>query len=151
MSNNLRPGQKGERLPGGIVVVRLSKGVFDLASAHASQFDLSTADKESDLQALSVWAIELTPVEKARDLMGDKRADYRAALHLNVNDVRDLQLSDDSPIKPLDVVWEPLNQPGAEGHSGIIGLQRPKEAPRDKYKTLRARLAAIATVQILYD
>jgi hypothetical protein len=117
--------------------------------AHESHFSLSTPDEQSELQSLSVWVKDLTPAEKARELMGANRVAYRLALHLNVDDIRAIRIATDFPEPPLDVVWDPDPRPGAEGHAGIIGLMRPPGGERMKYKALRAKLAQIATVEIL--
>lgn len=154
MTDVIVPGQKGEPLLAGVIVVRLAKPSFiadETLQAHPLHFELSSADKASELQSLSVWAKELTPPEIARNLMGEKRAEYGLALYLNVDDVRDINLQPDAPEPPLDVVWDPIDVPQAEGHAGIIGLVRPPKAPKSTYKALRAKLAHISTVEQLPD
>ena len=81
--------------------------------------------------------------------MGEKRNEYRLALHLNVNDIRAINLQPEAPNPPLDVVWDPIDMPQAEGHAGIIGLIKPNGAPKAVYKAIRAKLARIATVELL--
>lgn len=74
---------------------------------------------------------------------------YGLALHLNVDDIRSINLQPEAPVPPLDVVWDPIDGPQAEGHAGIIGLKRPDQAPKAIYKAIRAKLARIATIEIL--
>jgi hypothetical protein len=140
----LQPGQEGERLPDGVIVLRLGKLSKDAQlapEANEMHFTLSSEDKASKLQALTVWAEELTSAQTARDLMGANRAEYRLVLHLNVDDIRAIRYPSDSTESMLEVVWDPDTHPGAEGHAGIIGLNRGAKATR---KALRLRLADLA-------
>lgn len=149
MTTSILPGSKGEPLPNKIVVIRLAKlstDSSDLHRAHPSHFSLSTADEASELQALSVWARDITPPATARALMGENRAAYRLALHLKTEDIRSVGTFLNSS---LDIVWDPDPRPGAGGHSGIIGLMRPPGGERKIYKALRAKLAEIASVEVL--
>jgi hypothetical protein len=151
---SLQPGQRGERLPDGIIVLRLAKpssASSDAPRAHESNFSLSSDDEVSELQSLSVWVIDLTPVKRAREFMGELRAQYRMALYLNVNDIRAIRWPSGEVGSPLDVVWDPLPQPDAKGHSGIIGLKRPPHTERSKYKALRVKLADLARAELLPD
>lgn len=73
MTDAIIPGQKGEPLPAGVIVVRLAKPSLNAAETHQANplhFELSSDDKASDLQSLSVWVKALTPPEVARRLMG---------------------------------------------------------------------------------
>ncbi len=152
MNDSVIPGNKGECLPDIIVVVRLAKPSMDSLEsnrAQASHFSLSSADEATELQSLSVWAREITPLEIARELMGANRAEYRLALSLTVKDIRSICITAEFPKPPLDVVWDPDPRPEAGGHAGIIGLMRPPGGERIKYKALRAKLADIAVVEIL--
>lgn len=152
MSNTRIPGQKGEPLPVGLIVVRLGRpSLYEAETLQVNplHFELSSEDKTSELKSLSVWVVELTPPIVARSLMGEKRGEYTLALHLKVDDVRNINLQPDAPNPPLDVVWDPIEVPQAEGHAGITGLMRPDNAPRAVYKALRAKLARISTIEIL--
>lgn len=54
MVNSVIPGEKGEPLPGGIIVVRLAKlsfGSIENQSAHETHFSLSTDDKSWERRA----------------------------------------------------------------------------------------------------
>jgi hypothetical protein len=148
MTNSIQPGSTGTPLPGGIIVLRLSrlsKDFLESQQPSESAFILSTDDENSELKALSVWAKDLTPAEKARELMGEKRAAYRLILHLNVDEVRAIRISKDFPVTPLEVVWDTDSRPGAEGHAGITGLLRPPSGERKLYKALRVKLTQIVT------
>jgi hypothetical protein len=152
MENKIIPGKKGEPLQSNIIVVRLAKyssGSVEGKKAHETHFSLSTADELSELQSLSVWVRELTPPEQARMLMGQNRDTYKLALHLNVDNIRAINFTQDAPVPPLDVVWDTDHRPGAEGHSGITGLKRPPNCSRVQYKTIRSKLARTAKVEIL--
>lgn len=148
MASNLSQGDTGTPLPRDIIVVRLGIPTKD-GGADASHFVLSTDDMASKLQSLSVWAKDLTPPEKGRELMGETRVKYLVALHLLVSDIRSIEEQSNAP---LDVVWDRDLRPGAEGHAGIIRLKMLPgllERSRNEYRALRARLAEIATVEIL--
>ncbi|MFN8495730.1 MAG: hypothetical protein U0350_49520 [Caldilineaceae bacterium] len=141
-------------MPGGITVLRLaklSKDIIESRRANETHFSLSTEDEKSELQSLTVWIKQLTSAITARELMGETKSAYGVVLYLNVDDVRAIRVSEDFLTAPLNVVWEPDDRLGAEGHAGIIGLMRPPGGERLKYKALRARLAQIATVEFLPD
>jgi hypothetical protein len=138
MINALRPGPKGTPLPGGTIVLRLAVLSKD-QKPSAYSFELSSDDKKSDLKSLTVWAEELTSAEKARDLMGEKKADYRFVLYLDTDDIRAIETPINSSF--LDTVWDTDLRPGADGHAGIIGLLRPDGGVKESYRALRTRLA----------
>src|SRR6266545_1749485 len=76
----LRPGQQGARLPSGVSVLRLaplSSDALETPKASVAHFILSTDDKASALQSLTVWAKDLTPAKTAREFMGENKAAYR--------------------------------------------------------------------------
>ena len=148
----VQPGEKGTPLPDGSSVIRLAKlssQTLETLQAHESNFSLSTEDEESELQSLSVWERSLTPPRKARELMGPNRDQYRLALNLEVNEIRALNLLQLLSVLALDVVWDPDPRSGAEGHAGIIGLRRPPGGNRSIYKTIRAKLARLAQVELI--
>lgn len=152
MIDSIQPGSLGAPVPDNVTIVRLGKPMMDTLEshmAHEAHFSLSSEDEATSLQSLSVWVVDLTPPEKAQELMGANRATYRLALHLNTTAVRAIRLADDAPFHPLNVVWDPDPRSGAEGHAGITGLMRPPGGERMKYKALRAKLAQLAVVEIL--
>lgn len=107
MNSGLRPGAKGEPLPDDVFVIRLGKPSTDalaLQKAHESHFALSTADEQSELQSLSVWARDLTSAEQARELMGENKAAYQLALHLNVDAIRAIHAKTMQTMVALNVV-----------------------------------------------
>src|SRR5687767_2182182 len=130
MTEALEPGKTGELLPAGEIVLRLAKKSSDYeltGKASPVAFELSTVDEQSELKALSVWAERLTNAEQALELMGVDISSYPLVIYLNVDQVRELRPSPDSPMVPyLDVVWDrlmieqgsiriPDTRPGAEG------------------------------------
>src|SRR5258706_6104253 len=118
-------------------------------------FALSDEDKRSDSRTLSVWANDLISPVRARRFLGDRASVYRQAYYLDVDDIRRVHLRQeiDLPDYPLDVIWEPHDDPDAQGHAGITGLMRPPDLPesKKKYKRLRIKLAELARVQGLTD
>lgn len=146
MSGVLKPGTSGISLPAYETVVRLLQGSLE-SLATAGDFELSSQDKETALQSLSVWAERLTTPQQALEFMGDKKELYSLYCSLLVEDVRSTILETEPPKMPLDVVWDNLageNRSGAEGHAGIVGLLRPPGIPKLLYKDLRSRLADLA-------
>lgn len=152
MTYELRQGQQGEPLPDGSRCFRLgytqSEAPEDLI-ADAAHFALSTEDKGSKLQTLSVYVTALISSQRARELMTGAASKYRIALHLNVDDIRRVHLEVDLAGHPLDVVWDPVAE--IEGHAGITGLLQPSglENANKKYKRLRLRLAQLANVEVI--
>lgn len=152
MPEPLQPGNRGEPLPADEKVLRLLKASKDSRVTDAA-FELTTQDKASPLQSLSVWVTQLTNPEQAREFMEENKETYSLYCLLDVNAIRTLRLSPDSSVMPLDVVWDPLTlpdseerdpRPGAEGHAGITGLIRPPGMEKMLYKRLRVQLADLA-------
>ena len=154
--DELRPGRRGEPLPGEEIVFRLAKASKDGKTSEAA-FTLSTTDVQSDLQSLSVWAVRLTTPEEAREFLEEKQDEYRLTLKLQVDRIRALRPEPDlAAVRSLDVVWDPLRvrqehgtpipdtRPDAEGHAGITGLMRPSGMPKSHYKSLRSQLTDMA-------
>src|SRR5690349_11654662 len=142
------PGPAGEPLPSGEWVLRLavaSKDFQETGRVSPEVFALSSEDRRGDPPRLSVWSERLTHPEQAWELMG-RKSSYRLIVRLNVDAVRALGPSPDSPDAPgLDVQWDPLlnddgspdARPGAAGHAGIVGLHAGSSAHR---KSCRRRL-----------
>jgi hypothetical protein len=148
----IQRGQHSDPLPDSIDVVRLADPAKDTSQtnrAHETHFELSSKDKESPLQSLSVWASELTPPLVARTFMGPTGRKYTLALHLDVSEIRRLTIADKPDERMLDVVWDHLEISGAEGHAGLVGLKRPPQGISLHYRALRAKLAKLARVEIL--
>lgn len=159
MTEPLTPGQTGEPLPSGEIVFRLakhSKDSLETGKVSAAQFILSESDETSYLKSLSVWAKELTTPQQAQAFMTSNREAYVLAAYLDVDTVRAIRPSPDSPdVANLDVVWDRLMvdvdglfvtdpRPGADGHAGIVGLMRPKRVEKIYYKSIRAQLAELS-------
>jgi hypothetical protein len=145
---DLRPGQHGERLPDQVIVLRLASLPSDgIPRATPEHFNLSSEDKASELQSLTVWAKDLTPAKKAREFMGEKKALYRVILYLNVDHIRAIRVPSAPTEALLDVVWDRDGRHGAEGHAGITGLM----CERIHRKALRVKLADLAKAELFRD
>jgi hypothetical protein len=129
--------------------------------AHPAAFELSTEEMKDVNPRLSVWAERLTQPRQAWELM-DRKPQYRLVYYLAVDGIRSLVPELGIPELPLlDVLWHPKllatasgemvrdTRPGADGHAGITGLNRPEQIPRSHYKLLRFRLAEKALVRSL--
>lgn len=157
----MAPRQPNEQLPRDAVVLRLVtlKDVFlphgrdDLPIGAA--FAVTEADRqegqERDRPAMvSVWEHPITTVEQATSI---RRADAAAAgrdsttefvpFWLNV-----AQVIDCGPVDRLRVLADPrppTDGPGAEGHSGIEGLDRRPGEARLIVKEMLDKIAVAAT------
>lgn len=166
MSRPPEPGRTWDPLPPGETVFRLvreSKDYRETRKVSPESFTLSQADKVAELKVLSVWVDHLTTPQQAREFMESDKQSYRLVARFNVDQVRVLRPSPDSPRVPyLDVVWDrlmidqdgekvPDTRLGAEGHAGITGLIRPEGVERIYYKSLRSKLADLATVDVLAE
>lgn len=110
-------------------------------------FDLSSADKNSELQSLSVWEPNFTPVPMALELMS-VAPDNCFGLRLSVKDVRSINYksreNDESSRMALNVVWDHDPREGAQGHAGITGLAKPPGMIKSEFKKVKIRLAEIS-------
>jgi hypothetical protein len=141
MTYQLQQQQRGERLPDGMTVFRLGYPSKDNPSgmvAHPGLFALSTTDKEAELQSLSVWASDFILPERARGFLGDRAPVYRLVLYLDVDELRLVHLQHGMPRHPLDVVWDPYDDPDIQGHAGITGLIQPPGLSDSEAKSKRA-------------
>lgn len=175
--NEKLPGENLTPVPDVCCVLRLAqlpkdfeeKGnilAVQLDDLEKKDFILSSKDKESSPPHLSVWVDCLTTPEQAyRFLPID--SNRKLALRLKVNEIRKIKGNSGECFYPnlLDVIWVYMymintatgesirdNRPGAEGHSGITGLD--EESTPDKLtknqkkilrKDLRAQLAELAS------
>ena len=157
----LLAGQRKERLPDGETVIRLLRKTTSEGKISPDEFDLSSRDKASELQSISVWAVRLTSPEQAWEFMGEKKEAYSLFCSLNVDHIRTLcPEPDNKEVNFLNVVWDPLvvtqkdgneipdTRPGAEGHSGITGLMRPPGLPKPHFFSLRSQLADLANATL---
>lgn len=87
-----------------------------------------------------------------------ENSERKLVLRLPVNQIREIEVSfgeGNTRSNLLDVIWVFLfedaeqtirdNRPGAEGHSGIIGLDRDSVSNKLIRKALRSELAALAS------
>jgi len=155
MIDDLIPGETGTSLPDEEQVFRLIKGSMD-GKASEADFSLSTSDKLASLRSVSVWSKKLTSPLQAIEFRGDGKNLYQLYSLLNVSEVRQLSFPG-LDMQPLDVVWDKLfidgsnildNRPGAEGHSGITGLEKPPMMERRIFKALRTRLTDLANERL---
>lgn len=155
----LRPGSDGEPLPDGTLIFRIGKDVhlnqaaLEQRKALPGMFELSETDKNSPGQRLSVWIEKLTIADQGWAFMGAKPANTVVAC-LNVDDIRAFPRQE--PFLALDVEWEqaafddgtPNHLLGAEGHSGISGLNQGGKGKMDgnRRRELRSMLADLAEI-----
>jgi hypothetical protein len=155
----LRPGSDGEPLPESTLIFRIGKDVhlnvvaMEQRKALPGMFELSGTDKKSAGQRLSVWVEELTIADQGWAFMGAKPVNTVVAC-LDVDDIRAIPRQE--PFHPLDVHWEqavfddgtPNHLPGAEGHSGIAGLNQGGNGKMDgnRRKAMRSMLADAAKI-----
>lgn len=155
-------GDEGTPLPGEAEIVRLCRGSSD-GRATPEDFELSSADKSSQVPRLSVWCTALTSLEQA-DALTERR--FALAALLVVDEVRALRPHPDDPaVTSLDVHWERarrlvdgawvvVDEPGALGHAGIAALDQEGRDARGQglkayRKSLRRRLADLANTRPL--
>ena len=130
-------------------------------------FNLSSTDRKSIPPHLSVWAEDLTTPEQAYAFLASNRPDSpnKLVIRLHVAKVRGLRsnvVEDKCYHNLLDIIWIHLfededttirdKSPGADGHSGITGLDKKagpsdlsKKQRRILRKELRAQLADLAS------
>jgi hypothetical protein len=152
-------GSEGSPLPEGTLVFRIGKGLrLNTEAIETNQgleilFELSSTDKESPGQRLSIWVEELTLPDQAWDIMGRNPASTVVAC-INVDSICGIAPPD--PFAPLRVEWErairsdgtPNTKPGADGHCGISGLNQGGKGKVDgnRRKELRSKLADLARI-----
>lgn len=132
------------------------------------EFELSSKDKQSIPPHLSVWVESFTTPEQAYSFIQENtpNSPRRLILRLKVDEIRKIVASlGNGNIYPnlLDVIWVHLfknssgklirdRRPGAEGHSGITGLDEKsppegltKGQAKLLRKDLRSKLAELAS------
>ncbi len=135
-----------------------------LAIQLEAEFALSSEDKITNPPHLSVWVDSLTTPEQAYSFL-EKNSLRKLVLCLEVEEIRTIEANSEEAGYSglLDVIWVYLFQdidchqvrdsrPGANGHSGITGLDE-KSAPDGLTKNqkkllrkdLRSRLAEVAS------
>ena len=155
----LSPGNDGDALPDGTLIFRIGKDVhlnsvaMEKRAALPGMFALSSMDKKSDGQRLSVWVEVLTIADQGWAFMGAQPKNTVVAC-LNVDEIR--ALSRQEPFDALNVQWEkattsdgsPNLEPGANGHCGISGLNQGTDGNTDSKsrKAMRSMLADIARI-----
>jgi hypothetical protein len=152
------------RLDGPGERIEVSPKEFDLAGVTVApeDFALSSADKASERQLLSVYEESLTSAKQAAELLG--KPSPRLVLRLGVEAMRNVGPQESE----LDVVWDrradcyqengTLNGrlgTGAAGHCGIHGLAKQhythrSSPPSEKIirRSLRQRLAKLASQRV---
>ena len=134
-----------ERLPDSAYVFRLvppeDERYFDSEEGlpHAICFDLSSADKRECPPRLSVFDVERTSLQEAKEIRGTNK--HVIGFKLPVEGIRALR-KDNNGLSRLDVVRDPLEVelPGADGHCGITGLKRRKGEERVSFKAIQWEL-----------
>lgn len=149
-------------------LARFPKDFFEKRSVLAIQLDeeftLSSDDKKSVPPHLSTWVDSLTTPEQAYSFL-EENSPRKLVLRLVVEEIRRTEGNSDEDSYPnlLDVIWVHLIQeingefvrdsrPGADGHSGITGLNEEsapdeltKRQKKNLRKDLRSKLAEIAS------
>jgi len=135
------------------VVFRLARVTDDfppdtpkLKSVHLelSSRDRLHAERTGRSALLSVFDVERCTVAQARTIWGGDAES--SAFGFEVKEIRILRVEG---LPPLRVLRDPLDPPeselpGAVGHCGIAGLERPAGAPKMLYRELRTRLADLS-------
>lgn len=158
--NILCPGDDGDLLPAGTLVFRIaenaepSPAAIETGKASPMMFELSSADKKSPCQRLSIWVEQLTIADQAWGFL-TRKPRQAIVLCLSVDEVHEIP----APVglASLRVEWEkgfgldqlgaevPDTRPGASGHCGIAGLNQAK-SNKNQRKGLRSALADIAKI-----
>jgi hypothetical protein len=152
-------------------VLRLARPPKDFSEKRSisaiqltEEFALSSEDKKSVPPHLSVWVDSLTTPEQAYSFLGENSS-RKLVLRLQVEEIRRTEgnCGETSYSGLLDVIWVHLFQsidgrsvkdsrPGADGHSGIIGIDEgsaptglSKNQKKLLRKDLRSKLADIAS------
>jgi len=151
-------------VPDTCCVLRLARFPKDFATNGkisavqlSDAFVLSSIDKESLPPHLSVWVETLTTPEQAYKFLPEN-SPLKLVLRLKVNEIRQIQgnSGENRYRNLLNVIWvyrfQTINgkqtrdsSPGADGHSGITGLDEksgPQELTQKQQKNLRKDLRA---------
>jgi hypothetical protein len=114
-----------------------------------NNFVLSTEDKKEQPPCLSVWNRNFTSIEQAQNFTPPKENQIAVAWETRVSKIRAIKINT-LPEHTLEVISSPLmdkgteqpdTRPGANGHCGIIGLDRPSGCSSNDFKKLRIRLS----------
>lgn len=104
-----------------------------------SSADKNEADQLRQPVRVSVWDTQMTTTAQARRIHG--RSDT-VAVALAVVDI--IKVRVEMSASRLRAVWDPRNPddgPGARGHCGIEGLDRPSGVPKPVYRAIWDELA----------
>jgi hypothetical protein len=161
--SKVRAGKDGEPVPAGTRVFRIGKRTQlspeakRTGRASPEMFELSSEDKNSEGQRLSIWVEEITIADQAWDFMGAKEeCDIVACLCVDGI----LSIPSQTDFERPRVEWETArtidaegrivrnDQPGAEGHCGITGLNQGGHGRvhKNRRKEMRSDLADAAKV-----
>lgn len=113
-----------------------------------STLEKEEAEKRGVAALVSAFDEERTTLEQAKRIYGS--AKDCIGFGLSVREIRKIKVPNTN--KKLCVLRDPLpaemaNLPGASGHCGIEGLQRPAGAGKEDYKYLRMRLVMLAELR----
>ena len=109
-----------------------------------SDTDKKDADELGTPVRVSVWETTVTTVEQARAFRGGMPC---RAFRLQVSEVLSVRAKWPNEAARLRVVHDPLPKgdgPGADGHCGIEGLDRPPGVGRLVFKAIRDELARLS-------
>ena len=118
---------------------------------RVDDFEPSSADKARAATKgisvlVSVFDCDRTTVAEGRVIRGPSPEGY-LAFKIDIADIRNKRIPGSRDY--LRIYEDPLdppesNMPGADGHCGIDGLERPPQAQRQAFKNLRAALCDCA-------
>jgi len=167
----LRAGKDGDAVPPGTLIFRIGKRTklspeaLRKGKASPEMFVLGSEDKESEGQRLSIWVEELTIADQAWDFMGGK-PEHNIVACLTVDKI--LAIPPQPGFEPPRVEWEealmidgegkqvPNTRPGAEGHTGITGLNQGGDGKihkrqRSEMRSDLADAAVLSPVPVPHD
>lgn len=154
--NTVPPGKDGDPVPTGTLVFRIAENTepspvaIETGKASPMMFTLTSADKNSRGQRLSIWVEELTIADQAWGFL-QRKPRQAFALCLSVDEI--CKIPAPAGQTPLRVEWEqavsqdetgaevPDIRAGATGHCGIAGLNQGTDTRNDKNKRKELRLA----------
>lgn len=140
----------GEQVPDDEDLLRLAFLSSD-GRVSPEAFELSSSDKRQVPPRLSVYAASRTTPLQAWEI-ANRNPRFAVVARVTTTSTRQLRPNpDDSSIRPLDVCWDRLlqEQPGTEGHAGIIGLDQGTKVQRRSYRVRLSDLANERSVQRL--
>ena len=114
-------------------------------------FELSDIDKEDVVPLLSVWETAKTTLEQGKAIRGfNGPATFCLGFAITVAQILSAA-AQYIPARKVAVISDPLDgpeslMPGADGHAGILGINRRSGDVRGPYRAFRASLANMCRI-----